>query len=199
MSAALSNAPQSSRGAFAGLVLLLAGLGRAMKSPFDAILAGMVERRPVRRDARARSSTSPTTCLDDHIVRLGLRSPSERPAAPPRRERLVRGGRAERPGLAHRGRPSGGDRREPEQATIGQCGTHQAAPHGPGEPAAQGAVPARSGFLRGLLGVARRIPSTSPRAPRRRANAGGQPRRRRFAAPRCRPPPTSFRHSRSSL
>ncbi|MEO8715019.1 MAG: hypothetical protein ABI369_08395 [Acetobacteraceae bacterium] len=79
MSAALSITPQPSRGALAGLLLLLAALGRAIRCPFDAVLAGMAN-AGVCIETLCELLELTRAGLDDHIVRLGLRAPSDKPA-----------------------------------------------------------------------------------------------------------------------
>ena len=82
----LSSAPQAVRGAFTGLVLLLASLGRAIQFPLDAILTGLVNAGLCGATICEILDVT-RACLDDHIIRLGLRAPSERPA----RRRSARG------------------------------------------------------------------------------------------------------------
>jgi len=82
----VSSTPQQVRGVFAGLVSLLASLGRTIRTPFDAILAGLVK-AGLCVETVCEILDLTRACLDDHIVRLDLRSPSERPA----RRRSARG------------------------------------------------------------------------------------------------------------
>jgi len=82
----LSSAPQAVKGAFTGLVLLLASLGRAIRFPLDAILSGLVNAGLCAATICEILDVT-RACLDDHIVRLCLRAPSERPA----RRRSARG------------------------------------------------------------------------------------------------------------
>ena len=86
----VSSAPQAVKGAFTGLVLLLASLGRALRFPVDAILTGLVN-AGLCVETLCEILEVTRACLDDHIVRLGLRAPSERPA----RRRSARGWSAE--------------------------------------------------------------------------------------------------------
>jgi hypothetical protein len=79
LSAAQFTAPQPSRGAFTGLLALLAGLGRAVRLPFDAILAGMVS-AGVCIETLCEVLELTRSGLDDHVIRLGLRSPSDKTA-----------------------------------------------------------------------------------------------------------------------
>jgi hypothetical protein len=65
---------------------LLEGQGRAVKFPSDAILAGLVNAGPCA-ETLCEILDLTRACLDDHIVRLGLLSASERPA----RRRSARG------------------------------------------------------------------------------------------------------------
>jgi hypothetical protein len=72
-------APQSSRGALDGLIALLAGLEWAIRFPFDVVLAGLVN-AGLCVETLCELLDLSRACLDDHIVRLGLRTPSDEPA-----------------------------------------------------------------------------------------------------------------------
>ncbi len=78
MSTVSSSTEQPGRVPPLGILAWLAGLAKAIVFPFDKILAGMV-RAGLCADALCQLLDLSRTLLDEHIVRLGLCTPGDRP------------------------------------------------------------------------------------------------------------------------
>ena len=82
MSTALSSTAQPNREVNHGLLSLLLGLARAIVFPFDKVLAGMIG-AGLCAEALCEFLGLPRDRLDEHIVRLNLKTPADKPLRRP--------------------------------------------------------------------------------------------------------------------